>query len=169
MLTSPEFWDRRHFRAKYKTPYEYVISSVRATGAPVRNFRPLAGTMQLLGMPLYGCQTPNGYSNTQDAWLNPDSMMARLSFATALGNGNLPLEREPFDDADGGARGYFNKRGTTNIKLGAGGPKMEPPDANALTIALGNSFSAKTRDAIEAAPPRLRAAMVLGSPEFMMR
>ena len=168
MFTSPEFWDRRHFRAKYKTPYEYVISSVRATGAPVRNIRPLAGTMQLLGMPLYGCQTPNGYSDRQDAWLNPDSMMARLSFATALGTGNLPLECDPEDDAAGN-RGYFNKRGTTNIKLGAGGPKMEPPDANALTVALGNTFSAQTRDAIEAAPPRLRAAMVLGSPEFMMR
>jgi uncharacterized protein (DUF1800 family) len=170
MLTSPEFWDRRHFRAKYKTPYEYVISSVRATGASVRNFRPLAGTMQLLGMPLYGCQTPNGYSNTQDAWLNPDSMMARLSFATALGNGNLPLEHEPFDGADGGgARGYFDKRGTTNVKLDAGGPKMPRPDDGALQMALGNSFSANTRDAIESAPPQLRAAMVLGAPEFMMR
>jgi uncharacterized protein (DUF1800 family) len=83
IFTSEEFWDRRQFRAKYKTPYEYVISSVRAAGTPVTNFRPLAGTMQLLGMPTYGCLTPNGYSNTQDAWLNPDAMMARLSFATA--------------------------------------------------------------------------------------
>jgi hypothetical protein len=38
-----------------------------------------------------------------------------------------------------------------------------------LTGTVGNSFSTKTRDAIEAAPPRLRAAMMLGSPEFMMR
>jgi hypothetical protein len=173
MLTSEEFWDRRHFRAKYKAPYEYVISSVRAIGTPVTNFRPLAGTMELLGMGLYGCQTPNGYSNTQDAWLNPDSMMTRLSYATALGTGNLPLEREPFEFDGGGNRGYFNKRGTTNVKLDAnperGGRNMEPPDASALTAALGNSFSANTRDAIETAPPRLRAAMVLGSPEFMMR
>ena len=92
MFASAEFWDRRNYGAKFKTPYEYVISSVRATGVPVRNFRPLSGTMQQLGMPLYGCQTPDGYANTQDAWLNPDAMMMRLSFATALGIGQLPLE-----------------------------------------------------------------------------
>ena len=147
---------------------------MRATGAPVTNFRPLAGTMQLLGMPTYGCLTPNGYSNTQDAWLNPDAMMARLSFATALGNGNLPLEAPPFDgDREGANRGYFNKKGVTNIKLDTNpakpGRKMESADATRLTATLGNSFSTKTRDAIEAAPPQLRAAMVLGSPESMMR
>ncbi len=174
IFTSAEFWNRRDFRAKYKTPYEFVISSVRATGAPVTNFRPLAGTMQLLGMPTYGCLTPNGYSNTQDAWLNPDAMMARLSFATALGNGNLPLEAPPFDgDGEGANRGYFNKKGVTNIKLDTNpakpGRKMEPPDTTMLTATMGNSFSARTRDAIESAPPQLRAAMVLGSPESMMR
>lgn len=174
MFASEEFWDPRYFRAKYKTPYEYVISAVRAAGTPVTNFRPLAGTMQLLGMATYGCLTPNGYSNTQDAWLNPDSMMARLSFATALGNGNLPLEQPPFDpDGDGDNRGYFNKKGTTNIKLDTNpsrpGRKMAPLDASALAAALGNAFSAKTQGAIEAAPPQLRAAMVLGAPEFMMR
>jgi uncharacterized protein (DUF1800 family) len=170
IFSSAEFWDRRSFRAKYKTPYEYVISAVRASGTRVTNFRPLAGTMQLLGMPTYGCLTPNGYSNTQDAWLNPDAMMARLSFATALGTGNLPLEQPPLD-ADN--RGYFNKKGTTNINLDANpaqpGSKMDPVDANRLAATLGNSFSSKTRDAIEVAPPQLRAAMVLGSPEFMMR
>ena len=170
IFTSADFWDRRHFRAKYKTPYEYVISTVRAAGPPVTNFRPLAGTMQLLGMPTYGCLTPNGYSNTEDAWLNPDSMMARLSFATALGSGNLPLDRPPFE---GDNRGYFNKKGTTNLKLDTNpakpGRKMDPPDSGTLIQTLGNAFSPKTRDAIESAPPQLRAAMVLGSPEFMMR
>jgi uncharacterized protein (DUF1800 family) len=65
MFTSAEFWDRRYYAAKFKTPYEYVISAARATGVPVLNFRPLYGTMQLLGMPLYGCQTPNGFASTR--------------------------------------------------------------------------------------------------------
>src|SRR5579871_5892073 len=118
-------------------------STVRASGTPVTNFRPLAGTMQLLGMPTYGCLTPNGYSNTQDAWLNPDAMMARLSFATALGTGNLPLEAPPFDgDGEGDNRGSFNKKGTTNIRLETNpsrpGRKMDPPDATQLNATLGN-------------------------------
>ena len=54
LFFSPEFWDERYFGAKFKTPYEYVISAVRVTGAPdITNYRPLFGTMKLLGMAPY--------------------------------------------------------------------------------------------------------------------
>src|SRR5271170_1802476 len=56
MFTSAEFWDPRNYGSKFKTPYEYVLSCMRATGVPIRNYRPLYGTMQMLGMPLYACQ-----------------------------------------------------------------------------------------------------------------
>jgi hypothetical protein len=178
MFTSVEFWDPRCYGAKFKTPYEYVISCARATGVPVRNYRPLYGTMQLLGMPLYGCQTPNGYANTQEAWLNPDAMMTRLSFATALGSGNLPLENPPFEeDADNAAMRREprvvpkNGVGKVNIKFdpAARGPKMTPPDPVQLASALGNYFSPATAEAVAASPPQLRAPLILGSPEFMKR
>jgi hypothetical protein len=104
-------------------------------------------------------------------------MMARVSFATALGTGNLPLEQPQFEADAGGAdaaranRGYFNKRGITNVKLEGAKPghRMTPPQAEKLEAALGRSLSANSAGAIETAPPGLRAAMVLGSPEFMMR
>jgi uncharacterized protein (DUF1800 family) len=89
LFSSPEFWDRRYYAAKFKTPYEFVISATRASGLPVANVRPLAGAMATLGMPLYGCQTPDGFKSTQQAWLSPDAMMTRISFATALGNGRF--------------------------------------------------------------------------------
>jgi uncharacterized protein (DUF1800 family) len=178
MFTSAEFWDPRCYGAKFKTPYEYVVSCARATGVPIRNCRPLYGTMQLLGMPLYGCQTPNGYANTEEAWLNPDAMMTRLSFATALGSGNLPLENPPFEeDADGGAMRREppvvpkNGVGKVNIKFDPAphGPKMSPPDPVQLASTLGNYFSPATAAAVEASPPQLRAPLILGSPEFMKR
>jgi uncharacterized protein (DUF1800 family) len=178
MFTSTEFRDPRYYGAKFKTPYEYVVSCVRATGVPIRNYRPLYGTMQILGMPLYGCQTPNGYANTQDAWLNPGAMMTRLSFATALGSGNLPLENPPFEeDAAGGAMRREpaviprNGGGKVNIKFDAGphGPKMTPPDPAQLAATLGNYFSPSTANAVEASPAQLRAPLILGSPEFMKR
>jgi uncharacterized protein (DUF1800 family) len=106
-FASGEFWDRQNYNSKFKTPYEYVISAMRATGAPAVNILPLAGTMAQLGMPLYGCQTPDGYKNTRAAWLNPDAMMLRLSFATALGAGRLPLDRLPNEDF--GGLGGFKK------------------------------------------------------------
>ena len=80
---------------KYKTPYQFVLSAVRATGLTVRNPRPLLGEMARLGMPLYGCQTPDGYKNTEAAWLNPDATMLRIGFATAFARGNLPIEYPP--------------------------------------------------------------------------
>ncbi|MGA8643940.1 DUF1800 domain-containing protein [Candidatus Binatus sp.] len=181
MFTSAEFWDPRNYGAKFKTPYEYVISCVRATGVPIRNYRPLYGTMQILGMPLYACQTPNGYANTQDAWLNPDAMMTRLSFATALGSGNLPLENPPFEeDADAGGGGEMrheppavarNGAGKVNINFDPGphGPKMTPPDPVQLAATLGDYFSPATASAVEASPTNLRAPLILGSPEFMKR
>jgi uncharacterized protein (DUF1800 family) len=179
MFTSAEFWDPRNFGAKFKTPYEYVISCVRATGVPIRNYRPLYGTMQLLGMPLYACQTPNGFANTQDAWLNPDAMMMRLSFATALGSGNLPLENQPFqEDADGGgemrpepAAVPRNGGGKVNINFDPAprGPKMTPPDPVQLAATLGDYFTPATASAVEASPTQLRAPLILGSPEFMKR
>ena len=178
MFTSAEFWDPRNFGAKFKTPYEYVISCVRATGVPIRNYRPLYGTMQILGMPLYGCQTPNGYANTQDAWLNPDAMMTRLSFATALGSGNLPLENPPFEEgaAVGATRRepqIIPRQGGAKVNInfnpGPHGPKMTPPDPAQLAATLGDYFSPATAEAVEASPPHLRAPLILGSPEFMKR
>jgi uncharacterized protein (DUF1800 family) len=181
MFTSAEFRDPRYYGAKFKTPYEYVLSCVRATGVPIRNYRPLYGTMQILGMPLYGCQTPNGYANTQEAWLNPGAMMTRLSFATALGSGNLPLENPPFEEDAGGvamrrepAVVPRNGGGKVNIKFDADsarphGPRMTPPDPAQLAATLGDYFSPSTANAVEASPTQLRAPLILGSPEFMKR
>jgi uncharacterized protein (DUF1800 family) len=35
-------------------------------------------------MPLYGCATPEGYKNTEAAWLSPDAMTRRIAFATQV-------------------------------------------------------------------------------------
>jgi uncharacterized protein (DUF1800 family) len=169
MFTSPEFWDRRNCANKFKTPYQFVISAGRALAAEIRNVRPLAGAMAQLGQPLYGCQTPDGYKNTQEAWLNPDAMMMRLSFATALGSGHLPLARSPFQFDEGRMDGTGGMARTVVDEPRGRGVATEPPDPARLVRTLGDSFSVRTRDAVSAAPPHLRAAMLLGSPEFMMR
>jgi len=104
-------------------------------------------------------------------------MMTRLSFATALGAGTLPLDRPLFeeDEFDGGLSMRPGVRGAggarrTKINYHPGKPGgMAPADAAMLARELGDSLSASTREAIEAAPMPLRAALVLGSPEFMMR
>ena len=92
LFFSPEFWDERYFGAKFKTPYDYVIPAVRVTGAPgYHQLPPAVRHPDAAGDGAHARETPDGYSNTREAWLNPDAMMTRLGFATALGQGHLPL------------------------------------------------------------------------------
>jgi uncharacterized protein (DUF1800 family) len=169
LFASPEFWDQRNYAAKFKTPYEFAISAVRATGTPLRNVRPLLNTLAGLGMPLYGCQTPDGYKNTQEAWLNPDAMMMRLGFATALGAGRLPLNR-PFADFADQPAGPGKGGGLRRIAMAdRRSEKAAPADPIAVAMTLGDRFSPRTQAAVESAPDGLRAPLLLGSPEFMMR
>ena len=53
ILTSPEFLSPDAYRAKVKTPFEFVVSALRATGADVQDAQPLVRALQQLGMPLY--------------------------------------------------------------------------------------------------------------------
>lgn len=155
LFHSPQFWAPRSVGRKFKTPYQYVVSAVRASGEPVANFRPLLGTLYQLGQPLYGCQTPDGYKNTQAAWLNPDAMTRRLSFATALGSGRLPLAA-----TSPGAPG--------EIAMQAMSAKTQPLDSKRLLDTLDLAPSSGTAAAVADAPKPLKAMLILGSPEFMM-
>jgi len=165
LFSSPEFWDPHCYGVKFKTPYEYAISAARAVGAEVINVRPLTGTMAQMGMPLYGCPTPDGYKNTAAAWLNPEAMMMRLSFATALGAGRLPLERGPGDNPAPMA-GVKHPERVRQVEFNGA---SAAPDAAQLALTLADAFSPRTADAVEAAPIQLRTPLILGSPEFMMR
>src|SRR5581483_5868922 len=89
MLHSPEFWSSDAYRAKVKTPLEFVVSSLRATGADVQDAGGLARALQQLGMPLYGMQPPSGYPMKADAWVNSSALLARMNFALALASGKM--------------------------------------------------------------------------------
>ncbi|MFL6653889.1 MAG: DUF1800 domain-containing protein [Sulfurifustis sp.] len=156
LFAAPEFWDPRYRANKFKTPYQYAVSTVRAAGVDLENPLPLAGWLNQQGMALYGCQTPNGYKNTQDAWLNPDAMMRRINVAAALASGRLPLAQSVGGDSPS--------------MSGASDPALPAPlDWKELSRTLGASFSPQTRSAIDDAPERMRAALILGSPELMRR
>src|SRR5207244_6556896 len=89
ILTSPEFLMPEAYRAKVKTPFEFVISAARAVGADVQDALPLVRQLQQLGMPLYQCQPPTGYKDTADAWVNTGALVSRMNFAVALANNQL--------------------------------------------------------------------------------
>src|SRR5271170_1800603 len=89
MFDSPEFWSPEVYRAKVKTPEEFVVSAVRASGADVKNAIPLVQALDKLGMPLYGMQTPNGYSWMAEPWVNTGDLVSRMNFALALSSDRI--------------------------------------------------------------------------------
>src|SRR4051812_29599295 len=104
ILTSPEFLGADAYRAKIKTPFEFVVSAVRATGLDVEDARPLVQAVRQLGMPLYMCQPPTGYADRADAWVNTGALLNRMNFALQLVSGRMRAVR-PGSGAVGGALG----------------------------------------------------------------
>jgi hypothetical protein len=161
LFTSARFRAPAVMGVKFKTPHRYVVSAVRASGRDARNMLVLLGTLRQLGQTPFGCQTPDGYKCTQDAWLNPDAMTKRIAFGMALGTGRLPLESTPpsLEDMGGIKRQY---------EAAAANGAAEPLASETLMTTLGVRLSATTRAALAEAPAKTRAGVLLGSPEFMM-
>jgi uncharacterized protein (DUF1800 family) len=151
MLDSKEFWSQGAYRAKLKTPFEMVASSVRALGADVTDAWALANQVGTLGEPLYRKQEPTGYSNLNSEWVNSAALLNRMNFGLQL------------------------------AKNGVAGVKVDTrrfgnnPDAVAKTL-MFRSASSQTRSAINKAlkdqkqrTPGLVAGLVIGSPDFQRR
>jgi uncharacterized protein (DUF1800 family) len=100
----------------------------------------LLAALARLGQPLYGCATPDGYRDTEAAWLSPDASLLRVNFATALTAGHLP-----FVDGE---------------------KAVEPAP---LVTLLDPALSDKTRAVVRPVIGELQAALILGSPDFMRR
>jgi uncharacterized protein (DUF1800 family) len=89
IVTSPEFFTAEAYRAKVKTPFEFVVSAVRATGTEVADATPLVQAVRQLGMPLYMCQPPTGYSDKAESWVNTGALLNRMNFAVQLVGGRM--------------------------------------------------------------------------------
>jgi len=93
MFDAPEFWSPTVYRAKVKTPIEFVASALRASDATVINALPLVQAMDRLGMPLYGMQTPNGYPWVAEPWVSTTALVSRMNFALVMSGDVLPGTR----------------------------------------------------------------------------
>ena len=135
LFHSPEFWADGAYRAKVKTPLEFVASTVRATGANVDDAMPLARQIGNMGMPLYAAQPPTGYSMKADTWVSSSALLNRMNFALGL------------------TAGKFHGVKVDSVQL-AGGPPA-PSDATVALSALeakllAGDVSKQTHDSIMA-------------------
>ena len=192
IVTSPEFFAPEAYRAKVKTPLEFVVSAVRATGATVTSAQPLVVAMRNLGMPLYGCQPPTGYSMTADAWVNTGALLGRMNFAVELLAGGRIQPDSPARGGGAAARAVIGAGARAATAAGAGGRagRMAAPDRDPLHVDVasiapdtGEETRARVVDALlqgqvsdatrgtlaRAETPQNLMALALGSPEFQRR
>ncbi|HET7220663.1 MAG TPA: DUF1800 domain-containing protein [Vicinamibacterales bacterium] len=151
IVTSPEFFAADVRRAKVKTPFEFIVSAVRATRVDLPNGLPIVAAVRNLGMPIYGCQPPTGYADKAEAWVNSGALINRMNFAVSLASSRFAVAgpRPP------------RERATT-----------APAVTSDVVIAsvLAGEISESTAATIKKAATEPQAlALVLGSPEFQRR
>jgi hypothetical protein len=102
IITSPEFFSRAAYRSKVKSPFEVVTSAVRALGAAPDPTPRLAGIVGQLGEPIYGHQTPDGWPETGDRWMNTGAILNRINFGMLMASGRVQgVSPFGFRNADG--------------------------------------------------------------------
>ena len=97
IVTSPEFFAPSTYRAKVKTPFEYVVSSIRAVAASTDGGGSVAQQIARQGEPLYLCPPPTGFGDSARDWINTGSLLARWNFALDLAGGRVGNARIDFE------------------------------------------------------------------------
>jgi uncharacterized protein (DUF1800 family) len=93
IISSPEFNSPQAYRAKVKRPFELAISAIRTLGAETNGGPQLHRWIARMGEPLYLYQTPNGYSDTAESWVNTGGLLERLNFGLTLASNRIPGTR----------------------------------------------------------------------------
>jgi uncharacterized protein (DUF1800 family) len=89
IFTSPEFNAPEAYRAKIKQPFELTVSAIRALGGETNGGPAIQQWVSRMGQPLYGYQTPNGYADMAEAWVNTGALLERLNFCLALAGNRI--------------------------------------------------------------------------------
>ena len=135
IFSSPEFNSSEAYRAKVKRPFELAVSSVRTLGADTNGGPQFHQWIARMGQPLYGFQTPNGYSDTAENWVNTGALLERMNFALALVSNRIPGTRVDLS------------RFVSDMNNGTSIDKEKLLD-RFVTLIVGGEISPKTRETL---------------------
>ena len=142
LFASPEFQAAAATSAKVKSPFQYVVSALRATGAEVRRPEALLRTLRDMGEFPFGAAAPNGYPLTSAEWVHSAALAQRIAWAEALAAGRVP------------------------------GVRLPPLDESVAALAAALLPGRDVKPLLAALPPEARAGgpralgLLLASPEF---
>ena len=171
MIWSPEFWSRESYRAKIKTPFELVVSAVRALGTDVDTPMPLVQWVARIGEPLYQCQPPTGYADKAEAWVNTGALLNRLNYSLALAGNKMRGARTDVTSLLGVDSSADPKTALDRaVRVFLGG-QAGPTTVETLGKQLDNPqvLQAKLDDPRKQVDLGVVAGLVLGAPEFQRR
>jgi len=151
MFASPEFFSEGAWDAKVKSPFEMVVSAVRAMGGEATDTFTLAQKIADLGEPLYNKLEPTGYPETGEGWLSTANLLGRVNFATALVSGQVPGVKVDSSRLEG--------KDTAAIAREV----LGRPASEQTLAALAKGLEGKGQTA------RMVASLVLSSPDFQRR
>jgi len=132
---SPEFSSPASYRAKVKRPFELTISAIRTLGGETNGGPQLHQWIARMGEPLYGFQTPNGYSDTSESWVNTGGLLERMNFGLALASNRIPGTRVDL------------KRFLSNPEPGPSLSKTQIMD-RFLSLIIAGDISPKTKETL---------------------
>jgi uncharacterized protein (DUF1800 family) len=168
ILSGPEFFSRAAFRAKARTPFEYVVSIRRALNAPPDTSMATRRVLSQFGQPMFGRITPDGWPDDQAEWINAGAIMKRVLFAGDVANSRLRHVRPEMWD------------GWARYSLAPGHQQVDA----IVQLFFGGITNSATREVLRQAeqrplrpnefrdaPRRMREmmAVAIGSPEFQKR
>jgi len=156
IISSPEFLNQDNYRAKFKTPFQFTVSALRATAANVENAAEACQTVAKMGEPIYNCPDPTGYRDQAESWMDAGVLTTRWQFAWNVVRGAVSGVRvpEPFFN-------YYRR--------------MKPAEAEQKMIEdlIGGDIGDRELAALKEAAvnqdvPRM-TSILLGSPSFQQR
>jgi uncharacterized protein (DUF1800 family) len=158
IFVSDEFYSLNAYRAKTKSPFELVVSSVRAVGSETNGSPRLAQQIARMGQPLYQYQAPTGFPDRASQWTSSGTLVERLNFGVALAGNRIQGTR------------------VNLMQLTEAPTESDRAVDQAVRILLAGDVSESTRTIVidqvrsSTEPAVVKAfALLLGSPEFQKR
>ena len=118
LVDAPEAWDAE--MRKFKTPEDFVFSTLRALNASPRQPEEVLRSFDLLGQRQYTPGSPAGWPDTAKSWDGSDALMHRVLWASRVA-GRYEQGIEPVDFATASLGAYVRPERVTALKRAASG------------------------------------------------
>jgi uncharacterized protein (DUF1800 family) len=97
LVTAPEAWAPAAL--KFKTPYEFLISSHRALNAQPQAPEKMANILNSMGQKPFSAPSPKGWPEEAQVWAAPDAVIKRMAWSETFAAENAPLMGAPVEVA----------------------------------------------------------------------